>query len=229
MDRVQQDLSVLAAWITLTDQGIPREYVVAVVAADPGKRSVVQTDHAHDAVRNSPHRCQGAHGQVAGTKAGAGGSAGEQLVQQGAYVSEPDAGACTRTGRLGNEGGQRPSRAQHLPVVSRGDVREQVEGVEKRRHPGLQGLVPSQGGRDCVQPVDVLGESAHEVDVLGADVVQGQHTTSRRQRVLAHGDTEQQSVEPRSPGVLDDAIEAGALPMRVVESPADPRRDEPGT
>lgn len=93
-DRVQEQLTVLAADVTLTRARIACQQIVAVDDAGPREGTVVHADQAHDAVRHRAHWHQAAHRQRAGAEAGPRGPAGEACIEQRGDVGagEPNVG-----------------------------------------------------------------------------------------------------------------------------------------
>ena len=89
------------------------------------------------------------------------------------------------------------------------------------------GRAPESSASDAGEPVDELGETPGEVDVGARHVVHRQHRSEEAVVLLRHGDAEQQPVQRRGPGALDDATELEARPPRGVLSPADAGLERP--
>jgi hypothetical protein len=81
-DRVEQQLTVLAARVALAEAGVAGEDVVAIGARVAGERTVIEAEQADDAMRHRTHRHHRAHREVAGAEVRAGGAAGEPVGEQ---------------------------------------------------------------------------------------------------------------------------------------------------
>ena len=83
-----------------------------------------------------------------------------------------------------------------------------------------QWLCPGEGIDRPLQPVDVFGELAGQLDAVAADVVQRQRGVDPGVRVVGHRDTGEHPVDAETPCVVDevDAVRPAVLP---VEAPPD--------
>ena len=68
--RIEQELTVLAACVTVAHSWVLRGDVVAVALDVAREAAVVEAEQAHDLVRDGAHGDQGAHGHVAGAEVG---------------------------------------------------------------------------------------------------------------------------------------------------------------
>ena len=216
--RVEQQLPILATRVALTDPGVTGQDVVAVPQALARERAVVQADQAHDSVRYGAHRYQRADGQRAGAEAGAGGPAGQRVLQRAADVGEcrphlAAPGGIRDRSELAGELGL-------LPRVLRGGSRQPQDGVEQALGPLPGGVRVGHQLLRGVQPVDELGEAAEQLDVRGVDVVHRQRVAELGRPALDR-DTQQQPVDPLAPGALRDGTELPRRAVGRVQSPAD--------
>ena len=170
-DRVEQQLAVLGADVTLTGDRGAGQHVVAVDRALPGEHPVVEPQQADHAVRDRAHRDHGADGEAAGPEVGPGGSAGEVVVEHRADVGESQRAGAPLP-RVDRDPGELALHLTDLPLVGvlhpgqLGDAAGQpVEPLGER-----SGAGQPVGGGD--QPVDVLREPAGQLDPVAADVVE---------------------------------------------------------
>ena len=71
-----------------------------------------------------------------------------------------------------------------------------------------------------LQPVDVLGEPAGQLDAVAADVVERQRRADPRVRVVGQRHASQHPVDAETPSVVDE-VDAERLAVLLVEAPAD--------
>ena len=71
-----------------------------------------------------------------------------------------------------------------------------------------------------LQPVDVLGQLARELDAVAADVVERQRGVDPGVRVVGHRHAREDAVDAETPCVLDE-VDAVRLAVVAVEAPAD--------
>ena len=106
-----------------------------------------------------------------------------------------------------------------LPGVVVVDAGEQVDAVAQRGQPVAQRLGAGQGVDDMLQPVDVLGQPARELDAVAADVVERQGGVDPGVRVVGHRHAREHAVDAETPGVLDE-VDA----VRLAVSRSKPQR-----
>ena len=92
--------------------------------------------------------------------------------------------------------------------------------VESAVSQSLSGRAPESDSTVAVQPFDVLGEAAGQLDAVAADVVEGKCGVEPGVRVVGHRDTGQHAVDAESPGVLQE-VDAVRVAVRAVETPPD--------
>ena len=107
-----------------------------------------------------------------------------------------------------------------LPGVGVVDAGQQVDAVGQRGQPVPQRPRTGERVDDALQPVDVLGELAGQLDAIAADVVERQRGVDPGVRVVGHRDAGQHPVDAETPGVVDE-VDAVRLAMVLVEAPAD--------
>jgi hypothetical protein len=84
--RVEQQLTVLAARVALAQVRVLQHEIVAVARGLARERAVVEPEQAHDAVRHRAHRLKGAHGQVTGAEVRPGGAPRQAVGQERAHL-----------------------------------------------------------------------------------------------------------------------------------------------
>ena len=82
------------------------------------------------------------------------------------------------------------------------------------------GFSAGEGIDDVLQPVDVLGQPARELDAVAADVVERQRGLDPGARVVGHRHPREHAVDAETPCVLDE-VDAVGLAVVAVEAPAD--------
>ena len=91
--RVQQQLAVLAAGITLPQARVERQDVIALNAGVARERLIVEADDRDHAVRHEPHRHQGRDGDLTGAEVRTRWAGAELVGEQRPHV-------CQRQDRL---------------------------------------------------------------------------------------------------------------------------------
>jgi hypothetical protein len=88
-ERVEEQLTVLSATVTLADQGLAEEEVIAVTRRPTRERPVVHAEKTDHPVWHRPHRNHGAHRQMTGAEAGSGRAALQSTGQERTHVRQP--------------------------------------------------------------------------------------------------------------------------------------------
>ena len=133
-DRIEQQLSVLAAGIAVSDPRVGLGDVVAVGPSAPREGAVVGAEQADHPVGHGTHRQQGGHGQRAGAEVGSAGPAAEGLGQQVGDLGQRQLRRPAGLGRVGQPVELGVGVAE-LPVVAGGDLGQQVQGPLEQGHP----------------------------------------------------------------------------------------------
>ena len=224
-DRVEQQLAVLGAHVSLAGDRSAREDVVAVDGALPREDAVVEAEQADDPVRHRAHRHHRADGQAAGPEVGAGRASGEVVVEERPDVGEPQR-AGTALPRVDLDPGQLALHLTDLPLVGAVHLRQRGHAARQRVEPvGQRPGAGEQVGRSH-EPVDVLGEPAGQLDPVAPDVVEREGGAEPGLRVVGHGHAGQHPVEPEPPGVLEVA-DTERRAVVGVEPPPDARLAHP--
>ena len=147
--RVQQELTVLAAHVTVTHALVARRQVVTVPLNVPGEAAVVQPEEAHHPVRDGAHGHECADGEVAGAEVRPRGPTLEALGEDGADVVATQ-GDRARRGLLrclDHQLVEEPRELRPLPRIAR-----------RRRHQGVgdprQGVGPLRHGARAGQRIE---------------------------------------------------------------------------
>ena len=103
--RIEKELAVLAARVTVAHSWVLRGDVVAIALDMAREAAVVEAEQAHDLVWDGAHRDKGAHGQVAGAEVGPRRLALQALGQERADVvtAEGDGAVLALRGRFLDE------------------------------------------------------------------------------------------------------------------------------
>ncbi len=218
-DRVEHQLAVLAARVSLPGEGAAGEHVVAVDRAGPREDAVVEAEQADHAVRDRAHRHQRGHGQGAGAEVGAGRASGEALPHQRAYVGQPQLEPGPRRGI--DHGAELTVHLGGLPLVPASDRGQRLDPLAHGPQPVADGMAAGEVVGDPLQPVQALAEPAGEVDAGAAHVVERQGRAEEAVGVVADRHPREDAVEAEAPGVLHVALEPERLAVVGVEGPAD--------
>jgi hypothetical protein len=227
-ERVEEELSVLAAGVAVADAGIGRHEVVVVDVDLAGEHAVVEPEEADDPVGDRPHRDQGADREMPGAEVGPGRVAPQPVGQQGADLRQCQFGTGGRPAlRLGHDVVEKAAQLGGLPGVGRAGGGEQGGGPGQRVGPSADGLGSGERIEGGGEPVEQLGQAAGEVDVAAAHVVDRQHPADQPLPLVGHGHAEQEPVEAGPPRVGVEGAEFVGGPVGGIEAPPDPGRGHP--
>ena len=135
--RVEQELTILAARITVADPLVARREVVAVALDVAGEAPVVQPEQAHHPVRDGAHGHQRADGHVARPEIRPRGPAPESLREQRADVVATEGHGAGRIvlGGLADQLVEQRRELGPLPGVRRRRGRERIGEVRPAWRP----------------------------------------------------------------------------------------------
>jgi hypothetical protein len=227
--RVEQDLAVLGARVTVADVWVAEEEVVAVAGRVARKDGVVEAEQADDPMRDAAHRVQRAHRQMPGPEVRAGRAAGQaDLEQRGDVGHVQGRGAwAVLAGGLVDDVGQQAVHLGALPAVARRQGRERVGGVGQRGRPGVDRPALSEVRDRCLKAVEILGEAPRKVDRGAVDIVVGDYAVQQPRLVLGHRDAGHQAIQTGLPRALRDVLQAEQNTVVRVEAPACTDRGDP--
>ncbi len=226
---VQEELTILASHVAVTDPLTACREIVAVPLDVTGEAPVVEPEETHHPVRDGAHRHEGAHGQVPGAEIGPRRPPLEALGENGADVvaTEGDRADGAIFGGFLDQLLEQPVELRPLPGVTRRRRHEGVRDVRQRGAPVPHRAQSGQRVEPGLEPMQELGQPPGQVDVTAVDVVQRECRAEEALPVLGHGHPEEDPVEPGLPGVRCNALELERAPMGGIESPSDERAAHP--
>ncbi len=227
-DGVQEELAVLAAPVPLPDPGLAQQDVVAGPGSRSRERRLVQAEQADHPVRDGAHRLQGTDGQRSGAEARPRRPAGQSTGQQRAQVAQAQLGVPVPVCRGGHVD-EHPAGLDRLPPLIGTGLGEQVQHPLQGGQPGAEGASARELAEQRLKPVDELGEPSDQFRVDAVDVVQRQGGPQPADvLVLGHRDPEQDPVQPRPPGAVEDLGKSEVGPPSRVLAPPHPGGERPG-
>jgi hypothetical protein len=224
MQRVEQQLAVLAAHVALAEARVALQDVVAVDAAAAREDAVVEAEQRDDAVRHRAHRHHGADGQLAGAEVGA---------RRAGPASRP---ASSTRRSASRSSASPPCSAASLSwrracascqASSSGGGGQQLQRLAQRVDPGVDRLRALQPLNHRLEPFHQLGEAAGQVDVTAVHVVERQGEAQPRQSLSSAATPSSSRSSPVSQVFCGTRCSENACPLLQAEPPADPGAGRP--